>query len=107
MRAYSDPSREDEPTALPDIEVWRAEVYRYTCNHCGDFDLSEGDATSDPDGATCPSCGRQGPGEGTLVRTGKRAWFWWTCLPGCMPDSGTFGPFETKAEALADAQNID
>lgn len=31
-------------------------------------------------------------------------WFWWTCLPGCLPDSCAFGPFETRAAALADAQ---
>ena len=31
-------------------------------------------------------------------------WFWWTCLPGCLPDSSAMGPFETRALALADAQ---
>ena len=30
-------------------------------------------------------------------------WFWWTCLPGCLPDSCAFGPFASHAEALADA----
>jgi hypothetical protein len=30
-------------------------------------------------------------------------WFWWTCLPGCMPDSPAFGPFKTKEEAANDA----
>jgi hypothetical protein len=32
-------------------------------------------------------------------------WFWWTCLPGCLPDSDAFGPFKTHAEALADAMD--
>lgn len=104
MQAYSDVSREDDPHALPDIEVWQAATYRYDCRRCGDFILDEGSATADPDGATCPGCGRQGPGEGTLVRTGQTAWFWWSCFPGCLPDSDVRGPFETEAEALADAR---
>ena len=38
---------------------------------------------------------------------GKRlepGWYWWTCFPGCLPDSDPSGPFETEAEALADAR---
>ena len=31
-------------------------------------------------------------------------WFWWTCLPGCLPDGPAIGPFKTYAEALADAR---
>lgn len=34
----------------------------------------------------------------------EAGWYWWTCLPGCMPDSDPFGPFETEEEALADAR---
>lgn len=32
-------------------------------------------------------------------------WFYWFSLPGCLPDSEAFGPFETEQEALADALN--
>lgn len=31
-------------------------------------------------------------------------WYWWSCFPGCLPDSDPFGPFETEAEALEDAR---
>jgi len=31
-------------------------------------------------------------------------WYWWSCLPGCMPDSEANGPFETYELALADAR---
>lgn len=31
-------------------------------------------------------------------------WFYWFCLPGCMPDSDAFGPFATHADALTDAR---
>jgi hypothetical protein len=30
-------------------------------------------------------------------------WYWWTCCPGCLPDSDAFGPFETEEEAVQDA----
>lgn len=32
-------------------------------------------------------------------------WFWHACFPGCLPDSDLFGPFDTEAEAVADAQS--
>lgn len=37
-------------------------------------------------------------------RHGEDGWYWWTCFPGCLPDSDPIGPFDTEAEALADAQ---
>lgn len=27
-------------------------------------------------------------------------WYWWNCLPGCLPDSDAFGPFDTEREAI-------
>lgn len=34
----------------------------------------------------------------------KQGWFWWTCLPGCLPDSEPFGPFASELEAIDDAR---
>lgn len=34
-------------------------------------------------------------------------WYWWACFPGCVPDGDACGPFDTEAEALADAQEWD
>jgi hypothetical protein len=31
-------------------------------------------------------------------------YYWWSCFPGCLPDSEPMGPFDSEAEALADAQ---
>jgi hypothetical protein len=28
--------------------------------------------------------------------------YWWTCVPGCMPDSDAFGPFATLEAAQED-----
>jgi hypothetical protein len=32
-----------------------------------------------------------------------KAWFYWFCLPGCLPDSDPMGPFKTDKEAAIDA----
>jgi hypothetical protein len=32
-------------------------------------------------------------------------WFYWYCFPGCLPDSEPIGPFDTEADALADARS--
>lgn len=29
--------------------------------------------------------------------------YWWSCFPGCLPDSDAFGPFASEDEALEDA----
>lgn len=31
-------------------------------------------------------------------------WYYWFCLPGCMPDSDPEGPFSTEDEALTYAR---
>jgi hypothetical protein len=72
---YSNPKRETDPHALPDVEVWY---------HDGQGMAAE---FTDEDGE--------------VMETG---WYWWFCFPGCMPDSEPNGPFTTEAEALADAQ---
>jgi len=71
MQAYSNPKRESDPHALPDVEVW----------------FEDGKRLSDD-----------------VPEAYARGWYWWPCFPGCLPDSDPVGPFETEAEALADAQ---
>lgn len=75
---HSDPARESDPTAQPDIEVfYRTE----TANRV--------DRLTDDDGDPLPA-----------------GWFWWSCFPGCLPDSDPFGPFASQQEALADARKF-
>ena len=69
---YTDPSRENDPHALPDAEVFYAE----------EGELQDEDAHARPAG-----------------------WYWWPCFPGCMPDGEANGPFDTEAEAIADARD--
>jgi hypothetical protein len=81
MQAYSDTTRESDPHALPDVEV---------------FALSQLEANYNLENLDHAD-------ENTLTEAG---WYWWTCLPGCLPDSEPLGPFNTETEALADAQDI-
>jgi len=78
MQIYSDPTRESDPHALPDVEVFEV-----------DYGLN-GDAL--------PEAARKLPGSKTI------GWYWWSCFPGCLPDGDPNGPFATEAEAIADAQ---
>ncbi len=71
-QAYSNPKRESDPHALPDVEVFyrRANaIYR------------DGEYQVEPTG-----------------------WYWWSCFPGCLPDSEPIGPFNTEAAALENAR---
>lgn len=77
-QAYSDPKRESDPYALPDIEVFWSEGCANEHEH--------------PDG-DYEACAQEEPG-----------WYYWTCFPGCLPDSDPVGPFPTEAEALEDAR---
>jgi hypothetical protein len=36
---------------------------------------------------------------------GQHGYYWWSCFPGCMPDSEPMGPFNTELEAIEDAQD--
>jgi hypothetical protein len=40
--------------------------------------------------------------DGTECEAG---WYWWSCFPGCLPESGVFGPFESEKLAYEDAQS--
>ena len=81
-QVYSDPTRESDPYALPDCEVF------YVSQLEVNYNLANLDHAD----------------EHTLTQAG---WYWWTCFPGCLPDSDPFGPFDTEAEAVADSQDID
>ncbi len=73
---YSDPSRESDPHALPNVEVF----------YMSAADLLDSDWTD---------------GEGDSKDTG---WYYWYCFPGCLPDSYPCGPYASEAEALAAAR---
>lgn len=79
-QAYSNPEREEDPYALPDVEV---------------FYVSQDD---------CDEDARQTENEEGIDYTGP-GWYWWACSPGCLPDGDPVGPFGSEEEALADARD--
>ena len=34
-------------------------------------------------------------------------WYWWSCFPGCMPDSEKVGPFASSEQAYNDANEVE
>ncbi len=78
-QVYSDPNRENEPMALPDVEVFHVSQMEVNYNLAN---LDHAD-------------------EYTITEAG---WYWWSCFPGCLPDSDAFGPYATEAEATEDAR---
>ena len=104
MQAYSNPKRASDPYSLPDVEVFELTatevasmdedlVWEYGKRH--EFRLY-----------TMNSQTRDAMLDAIVAEEGiEGGWFWWTCSPGCLPDSSPFGPFKTRAEALADAQS--
>jgi hypothetical protein len=80
------------------------------CPECGESGIvDDSDGTGGHGGYLCcpncsyrlspEDCGDKIDGTGTPYR-----WFYWSCFPGCLPDSDPVGPFDTEEEALADAQ---
>ena len=102
-QAYSNPDRAGDPYALPNIEIFQMTaqevaaqdedlVYEYTKRH--EFRL-----------AHMNSRVRENMLDQIVADNGIRGgWFWWACFPGCLPDSTPIGPFDSYAEALANAQ---
>lgn len=73
---YVDPTREDDPHALPDVEVF----------HLSDADVMVRDLRD---------------GDGEFMGAG---WYYQYGMPGYMPDSDPSGPYDTEDEALAAAR---
>ncbi len=92
MQAYSNPEREQDEYALPDVEVFHHEhAKRELCAlNAGHKAELYGECITDD--------------EGDCLGTG---WYWWTCSPGCLPNSEAMGPFKTREEALANAQDVE
>lgn len=86
---YSQPSREDDPHALPDVEIFYVTAQEFC------------DALADTWHADALQANEYTPDAATRLE----GWYWWTCSPGCLPDSDPVGPFDSEADALADARD--
>lgn len=79
---YREPERASDKWSLPDVETF------YHDHGKRELCWMKEDCISDDEEGDCRGTG----------------WYWRTCLPGCMPDSDPFGPFDTEEEALEDAR---
>lgn len=98
-QAYSNPKRENDPYSLPDVEVFyiSAEEFQSADEDSIFYDMyiqniGEENRIDESDDLE------------NRVAQDMEGFYYWSCLPGCMPDSDPIGPFETEAEAIADAQ---
>jgi hypothetical protein len=101
---YSDPSRESDEHALPDVEVFQltaTEVAERDEDLCSEYSKRHEFRLCHMNSRTREAMLDAIVSENGLVG----GWYWWSCFPGCLPDSDAIGPFDTKAEAIADAQN--
>ena len=79
---YSDKSRESDPHAMPDLEVfaWPGSVEKVDS-------IFRGQALAAP-----------------IEDSADAGWYYAFGFPGCLWDSDPVGPFDSEAEALADAR---
>ena len=101
---YSNQEREDDPYALPDIEVFQltareaAEqdeelVFEYSRRH--EFRLA------DMNGKI-----REAMFDAMIEEEAIRGgWFYWHCIPGCLPDTSAIGPYSSRKDAIRAAQD--
>ena len=85
MQFYIDPSRAQDTWALPDGEVFWADQ--------GDWGYDDNGERCDPDYSEC-------------TEENQAGYYWWNCMPGCLPDSEPSGPFTTEEEAIANAREM-
>ncbi len=99
---YLDETRAEETYSLPDVEVWEDGIWNLECSRgCGDFAIPTCEAMAMAPDCCCPSCECN---SGTAERTDRAGWFYQYGSPGYMPDSGTFGPYNSEQEALEQAR---
>ena len=104
-QAYSNPERESDPHALPDLEVFEMTATEVAESSMYEDEQFEFMRRREFRMAAMNSRDRDAMLDAMIEEldiTG--GYFYWYRFPGCLPDSEPVGPFETKAEALAAAR---
>ena len=105
-RHYSIPESERSNYTLPDIEVFQLTAREFAESDSNEELIHEYMKRHEFRLAAMNSRIREAMFDAMIEEEGiEGGWFWWSCLPGCLPDSSAFGPFKTHAEALADAMD--
>jgi len=100
---YSNPKRENDPYALPDLEIFELTATEVAAL---DEDMFN-EYAKRPEFKLCHMNGRVQANmlEAMVKEEGiEGGYFYWYCSPGCLPDSEAIGPFKTREEALKDAR---
>ena len=102
MRAYSNPERETDDYALPDLEIFQMTPEEEVE---ADADLMY-DARKRFPLASMNGRERDKAIAWAIEESGASGgWYYWYCLPGCLPDSSPFGPYESAQAAKQAAQD--
>jgi hypothetical protein len=104
MRIHSTPELERSTYTLPDIEVFQMTAREYAESDSNEDLIHEYMRKPEFRLAGMNSKTRDAMFDAMIEEEAiEGGWFWWTCLPGCLPDSSAFGPFKTKEDAARDA----
>lgn len=103
MQFYSDPSRENDKWSLPDCEVWQATAEEIA--ETMEDEIRQARRLKGFELASVNDFIRQKLLEYIVREHGVQGgWVYQFCFPGCMPESGIFGPFTTRDEAIDDCR---
>jgi hypothetical protein len=95
---YLNPDDADNPYRLPNIEVFAANYGE--CENCRKLYI--GAVLQKGQRVSCTE--RECREDEHTIALSKVGWFYWYCVPGCLPDGEAEGPFDTEELALADAR---
>jgi hypothetical protein len=105
MQFYTDPTRESETYALPD-----ARVYELTAREVAELDedtIRSYMRRREFRLAAMSDRVRDAMFDAMIEDNGiTGGWFFDYCLPGCLPDSQPFGPYESRDAAIAAARDM-
>ena len=99
---YRDPTREDDPYALPYVEVFYARPVVIECDNCGNS-IVPWDGTYYNTELECPSCLNPARA-GRFAQASTGSYWYWPCFDGCLPDGDPIGAYKTEQEAIDAAQ---
>ena len=91
----------DSP-GIPEIELWEDYTITAVCKKHGEIIGAEAVINAE-DAPRCPECGKKVKVKGIDY---DHKWFYWFCVPGCLPDSDCFGPYQSKEVALGAARGF-
>lgn len=98
---YSDPSRESDPHALPDVWVTQLTAEEIAANM--EDEIWQYRKRPEFKLASMNSRTRDKMLETMIAELEiEGGWCWYYCQPGCMPDSGPYGPFASHDAAVCD-----